>query len=294
MFTERIITQPLTDHAVLIRPCEDNQEREPLDAAIYRIARLFRALKTGLEDLKMFYEELRPELLPSHLSSSTAQSRTFKEQKINTSTPATKTPRDHFDFPFAFPHWKMFVRDGIQWKLEYTNRLSAKYLEKTVFVAKASSSQGDRMVVVKFCKSYGYKGHTILSDLGLAPKLFYCEKLECLRRYAIVMEYIENAHTAEYIRPNENGKKGLRLAIEALHKKNLVFGDLRRPNILVCDEGDRIYLIDFDWCGEYGIATYPTHIRLNDTQDWGMPWSRGVNRGSKIEKKHDLELIELI
>ena len=39
------------------------------------------------------------------------------------------------------------------------------------------------------------------------------------------------------------------------HAKNLVHGDLRDEN-LIC-KGDSVMLIDFDWGGEVGEASYP-------------------------------------
>ena len=54
-------------------------------------------------------------------------------------------------------------------------------------------------------------------------------------------------------------------AIEALHVENLIFGDLRPPNIILC-EGS-VYtkgavLISFKWCGKEGKVFY--HLDLNE------------------------------
>lgn len=46
-------------------------------------------------------------------------------------------------------------------------------------------------------------------------------------------------------------RKQLRTAVEKLRAEGLVFGDLRRPNVIVSDEGT-VKLIDFEWCGEEG------------------------------------------
>jgi tRNA A-37 threonylcarbamoyl transferase component Bud32 len=42
-----------------------------------------------------------------------------------------------------------------------------------------------------------------------------------------------------------------------------VHGDLRDPNIIVCDDNGRVYLIDFDWSGKEGEVFYPT-AKLNE------------------------------
>ena len=45
-------------------------------------------------------------------------------------------------------------------------------------------------------------------------------------------------------------------ALELLKEKNFVHGDLRMLNLIV-DHSNRIYVLDFDWSGEEGIARYP-------------------------------------
>jgi Ser/Thr protein kinase RdoA (MazF antagonist) len=71
-------------------------------------------------------------------------------------------------------------------------------------------------------------------------------------------------------------------AIELLHSQNLVFGDLRVPNILIKDEG--VMIIDFDWCGKAREARYPA--TLNDAVDW----PEGVGPDAVMLKKHDLSM----
>lgn len=75
-------------------------------------------------------------------------------------------------------------------------------------------------------------------------------------------------------------------AIGILHAQNIVFGDLRRPNIMITDD-DRVRLIDFDWCGVHGEHTYP--FTLNDARNTtnGIDWDSGVKRGGKMMKVHD-------
>ena len=53
----------------------------------------------------------------------------------------------------------------------------------------------------------------------------------------------------------------VRRAIALLHAENLVFGDLRTPNVLI-DDG--VKLIDYDWCGVDGTVH---HWRCNRVGD---------------------------
>jgi RIO-like serine/threonine protein kinase len=48
-------------------------------------------------------------------------------------------------------------------------------------------------------------------------------------------------------------------AIEALHVRKLVFGDLRSPNVMITKMNE-VKLIDFNWAGEEGQARYPSVI----------------------------------
>jgi RIO-like serine/threonine protein kinase len=53
-------------------------------------------------------------------------------------------------------------------------------------------------------------------------------------------------------------------ALGILHAKNIVFADLRHPNIMI-DKDGHVLLIDFDWCGVHEESTYL--VLLNDLCD---------------------------
>lgn len=303
MFAERLISQPLSE-GILIRPIEEDQGRDSLDAAIYRVARLFRALKMGIKALERFYKQLRP------IASSTirSQAAVYRNSRQNTSgktltisgnpitTPSsipTFDPSVPIKLPAcSMPHWNEFKdENGNGWTLYYVERLSPEILGRTVFKAWASDGQQPQLVVVKFCKRYGLEGHQALSTLGHAPKLLFCDQVDSVQCWAIVMTFVEGK-TAE-TRLTEQGKTQLCEAVKVLHDKDLVFGDLRRPNVIVYDGGNKINLIDFEWCGKEGHTTYPADIRLTD-QEVTMPWAETVLRGAKISKEHDLYLLNTL
>jgi serine/threonine protein kinase len=79
----------------------------------------------------------------------------------------------------------------------------------------------------------------------------------------------------------------VKAAIDALHEKDIVFGDLRCPNIMVTDSNE-VKMIDFDWCGKDGEATYPA--TLNDAD--GIPWHPSISRGSVMRKEHDIFMLK--
>ena len=69
-------------------------------------------------------------------------------------------------------------------------------------------------------------------------------------------------------------------AITALHADGYVFGDLREPNVLLV--GDKVVLVDFDWCGKEGEVRYPSDILLEKAQ-----WHPDVMQGGLIMQEHD-------
>jgi hypothetical protein len=87
--------------------------------------------------------------------------------------------------------------------------------------------------------------------------------------------------------------RDIKQALEVLHRENLVFGDVRRPNIVVMQSPDKYgdnewhgQLIDFDWSGPVGDARYP--LELNPT----IRWAHGVVGGAVILPQHDRDMLD--
>ena len=70
--------------------------------------------------------------------------------------------------------------------------------------------------------------------------------------------------------------------VKMLHQHGYVHGDLRLPNFIV--DGERLLLIDFDWGGQEGQATFPD-IRLH-------PILRKGRGDMLIRKHHDEAVLE--
>lgn len=179
--------------------------------------------------------------------------------------------------------------------LRYTDRLMKTKCSKPLYRAKI----GNLDVVVKFPNRYCEEAHRHLALHGLAPKLHFFGEIQG-GLYMVVMDYVKEATTG-YDRSTEKtiphgAYEDIRRAVGLLHEKGLVFGDLRRPNILIVgrkvqdvytqesNKQNGAVLIDFDWCGKDGEAIYPD--TLNDTGD--IEWAEGVKRGGLMKKEHDL------
>jgi RIO-like serine/threonine protein kinase len=103
---------------------------------------------------------------------------------------------------------------------------------------------------------------------GLAPELLLYTPLGD-DLYLVVMEYIEGQtlHDAYDIADPLplDVRQGVQKALDILEEGNFVFGDLRRPNVMLVHGTQpvekRIRFIDFDWAGEEGPdLRYPFHL----------------------------------
>ena len=108
-------------------------------------------------------------------------------------------------------------------------------------------------VVVKFARlNYSEEVHQYLGEKQLAPKLISCSRLPggwC----AVIMEKIYGSMLNSPV--SAEVKMALKMAVEVMHAKNFVHGDLRPQNILVVD--NKVRLLDFDWAENEGTARYP-------------------------------------
>ncbi|KAG0697260.1 hypothetical protein DFH29DRAFT_946970 [Suillus ampliporus] len=105
-----------------------------------------------------------------------------------------------------------------------------------------------------------------MAEAGFAPKLLYYGKIDVVKGIPsygglrmVVMEYVDGmtAHSALQLPPSFHQE--LMKVIEYCHDKGFVFGDLRKPNVMITKDG-KVQLIDFDWAGREGKVAYPVPI----------------------------------
>ena len=254
IFGDRLTTQRLTDY-VYLGPYPSREGRPGPDEGIRRVARILHALEISTKLLKDYYLGLDPKAKQLDL--------------LNAPMP---------------PHFQDFTVGGKTYKLEYKERMVADHPERAVFVAsmKPDSQAGEpNVVVVKFAHSYCEVAHRLLDEISLAPRLRYCEKVESIGMYAVVMDFVGGKHIAAPHSDQDFADK-LRMAVQTLHDANFVHSDLREPNILVTKDGG-MKIIDFDWCGKDGEVCYPSDINLDERAGWDPD----VTRGGLIKKDHD-------
>ncbi len=188
-----------------------------------------------------------------------------------------------------FPHFCRFRADGKDFELKYVTQLVPHHSEKAVFKATVQRDGQNHPVVVKFTPTYCARAHEIASEMGSAPKLWFCKVAESVGMFVVAMDFIEGRRVDDD-KPHlpEKVLEPLRGAISALHDVGLVHGDLRGPNVIVSEGkgGKRAMLVDSDWGGEEGHVFYPADINMQ------LIWHDGVKPGTLIRREHDMFMLE--
>ncbi|CAH1758606.1 7412_t:CDS:2 [Entrophospora sp. SA101] len=107
--------------------------------------------------------------------------------------------------------------------------------------------------------------HQLCAECGLAPQLLYYNKDEI---YDLLWNISMEIHSA----------------LQKLHEKELVFGDLCKSNIMIQEDIDcmkHVKLIDFEWCGIEDQAFYPAFINHE------INWPSGVSDKKPLYQSHD-------
>jgi hypothetical protein len=129
VFTETVVVQQLTDYIWMGGNPYD-------DKALESVARLFKALSMGLQDLKIFYGNLTTAPIPN--------------------------------IQCMFPFTRAYVDSlGQNVDFQYIKRLD---LTKAIYLAESTSPH---QLIVKFVQRYNSRTHYLLTSHGLAPQLHY-------------------------------------------------------------------------------------------------------------------------
>jgi len=243
-----VIAQPFTDYIWL-----DDDSFNP--QKLVSVAKLFAALKSAISSLSNYYNALELDLPSSTVS--------------------------------PYPYITEYGPDKI--KFTYKLRLPFEQSNKLLYVA-TLDDMPDTQIVVKFAQRYNAEAHRLLAAEGLAPILHYSSTDDNIRygkRFMIVMDFVDIERISDRLTENqfESIKKSVEKAIDILHSNDVVFGDLRPPNILFGN--NTTMLIDFDWCGKAGKDRYPPE--MNPDEDFGWHDDAGADR--LMSPDHDMHML---
>jgi hypothetical protein len=263
-----------------------------LDENVMRIARIFNAAAKAIKKLNAYYDGLE-------LSDAPVPSRLFPRP--------TFRPVDQPDF-----------------QLTFTEKLCPESETRLLFGAEITERVGathhSRKVVVKFAERYGEQAHRLLAEYHLAPRLHFCKQTQC-GLWMIVMDRAESqdAHTLFPGEPPDYVKKDVDRAIQLLHQHGFVHGEICMSNILVVkrsrtqqqlmtatstteaegmemdiDDSDSerpgAVLVDFDWTGKDGEASYPPLWYKQPVP--GADGGQDLDRIGVMRREHDQFMFE--
>ena len=200
VFTENVVVEQLTHYVWTGGNPYD-------DKSLESVACLFKAFSAGLADLEKFYGSLQ----------------------------AATSPSDQHFFPF--PH-SYSDSCGQEVNFKYISRLNEN---KAIYLAE---SHDGRKLIVKFVQRYNSCAHRLLAINTFAPQLHHSslDNAETNRMGAlgmVVMDFVigENAYKLySDDRLPDAVYNQVKKAIDILHAKSFVFGDLRLPNIIITDQ----------------------------------------------------------
>src|SRR5882757_5536789 len=142
----------------------------------------------------------------------------------------------------------------------------------------------------KFTARYYETAHHILADAQLAPRLHFCERVVG-NLYMIVMDRVDGKSIWQLWQEEGTPVPGIvskkaEDALKLLHALDIIFADLRDPNILyVASKGEGegcVMLVDFDWPAKDGEGRYPATLNPNNA------WPDEITPYGIMRKSHDL------
>lgn len=167
------------------------------------------------------------------------------------------------------------------------NSTAPKLGDRLTVLYLATLVDGNQEVVVKFTATYCKAAHILLAEAGLAPKLYFCERV-IGGLYMVVMDRVTGNSIWKLRREQEISCEvleiildGVRRAVERLHQNDWVFGDLRDTNVVYSEEAKRAFLVDFDWAGKENLGRYPVLLNVSNRH------ATGVAPGGMMLKEHD-------
>ena len=193
-------------------------------------------------------------------------------------------PELHRLFPNPTPHAGMTIpKVTFTERFKYEGRDPDEY-RRSLFLA--TYGDDNEEVIVKSCDKYHGAAHKVVVLENLGPELFFCERIGD-GMFMVITKFIKGRDA--HFRFNQenlpaNILDDVKLAIKGLHDAGLVFGDLRRPNILITkqpgDDREHAVLVDFEWVGQDGQARYPA--LLNNSGE--IKWPLGVQPHAIMKK----------
>ncbi|EUC53734.1 adaptin amino-terminal region protein, partial [Rhizoctonia solani AG-3 Rhs1AP] len=149
------------------------------------------------------------------------------------------------DNTICFPYFQTVQTSNGPLDFSYQDRLGDPNVIRPVFKA---ITKDNRVVVVKFAQCYNFEAHKLLADHSLAPKLISRDAERVGGGLLMIVMELSGTSLDNYTSNPKfdlslfhQVRKDIETALAILHAKNLVFGDLRPPNVLINKGNDGIF-----------------------------------------------------
>ncbi|KAH9921084.1 hypothetical protein B0H21DRAFT_827183 [Amylocystis lapponica] len=248
VFVDQVVVQPFTEYIWL--------GGDPYyETWVVSVARIFHATASAVAGLQAYYRNLVPSTVPD---------------------PARLLPQPTFIDNAASPLFR----------LQYHGYLPTDS-RKALFLAIKDDT---KLVTVKFTYRYCEMAHRHLADHQLAPSLYFCSRIRG-GLWMVVMALADGEDASRFFKGRDLSlrvREDVGRAVDLLHDKGLVYGDLRRPNIMVVkkpalqstvegspsEDGEPGgMLVDFDWPARDGEGLYPATVVISNgplaSNGWG-------------------------
>jgi hypothetical protein len=254
IMTEYAVFQRLTDYVWL------GIDSVFSDPHYRRIGRIMYALKRALDILDAYYLAL----------------------------PAPKcSPQRLYSFEPSIDSY--LDKDGTLVKFKYISKTEAS--PGCVTFLAETQTETPRRIIVKFVERYNADAHQLVATVGLAPALYYCGKVGVRAEDPIyghlkmvVVEFIQGSTLYNRQAFPASIVDHIKRALAVLHSNGYVFGNLRRPNILITVD-DQARLTNFELAGLEGKDRYPLRIAPLDE------FADGTQGCSLLKTQDDIDML---
>jgi len=177
-------------------------------------------------------------------------------------SPPPEIPPGHHKYPpiSRLPHYPKSKDSKSQGFVDFEIKDLYPARESYRWLYVAMTGEG-KEILVKFTLHYSIALHEFCAARQKSPQILGFDQLPG-GWYCVAMEYYSSAapllHAACLETRGREWMVELQDLVKSFHAEELVHGDLRDTNI-ICD-GERFYLIDFDWGGKLGEACYPVEF----------------------------------
>ncbi|TFK95157.1 hypothetical protein BDV98DRAFT_598969 [Pterulicium gracile] len=185
------------------------------------------------------------------------------------------SPPPNFIHPRFVPHFTSYRVGDTEHQFTYVRPLLENSMVSLVYEVETTTSNGaKKRLVVKFVNRYCAELHRLLADCQMAPPLISHAPLGpgYKNMSMVVMDLVPGMSLWDRYGDGplpEVVKTGVKDILHVIERKGFVYGDLRRPNVMVFNANSAttredsltVQFIDFDWAGKMGSGIrYPAHL----------------------------------